>query len=99
MQRLDDLDLDYLKPEWGDRDSALLLQWVSALKLYPKFADYIIRFIFYFWWYIFFPDLAPLWMSRKRQGPFGPKEFDWLRAGMAFSAAFVYLNPHSCHFC
>jgi hypothetical protein len=28
MQRVDDLDLDYLKPEWGDRDSALLLhQW------------------------------------------------------------------------
>lgn len=55
MQRLDDLDLDYLKPEWGDRDSALLLQWVSALKRYPKFADYIICFIFLFLVVHFFP--------------------------------------------
>ena len=32
MQRLDDLDLDILKPEWGDRDSVLLLQH-SATKI------------------------------------------------------------------
>lgn len=89
MQRLDDLDLDILKPEWGDRDSVLLLQH-SATKigkkglkcLKTKHVMYLHHMYLFCFSQLLYIIVDPRTVSMELfQGPFGEEKLDWLRTG------------------